>query len=76
MLFERRNVTFVSLTQSFSYDNQHGTAHADMLLAQFEREVIGEHIRYKFAASRREGMWIGGWARARLRHRESKAHHQ
>ena len=30
--------------------------------AQFEREVIGERIRDKFAASRRKGMWMGGWA--------------
>jgi site-specific DNA recombinase len=30
--------------------------------AQFEREVIGERIRDKFAASRKRGMWMGGWA--------------
>ena len=30
--------------------------------AQFEREVIGERIRDKFSASRKKGMWMGGWA--------------
>src|SRR5205085_7147844 len=63
-VFERHNVTFVSVTQSFNTTNSMGRLTLNMLLsfAQFEREVIGERIRDKFAASRRKGMWMGGWA--------------
>jgi site-specific DNA recombinase len=63
-VFERHGVTFVSVTQSFSTTTSMGRLTLNMLLsfAQFEREVIGERIRDKFAASRKKGMWMGGWA--------------
>src|SRR6195952_374208 len=63
-IFERHNVTFVSVTQSFSTTTPMGRLTLNVLLsfAQFEREQIGDRIRDKFAASRRKGMWMGGWA--------------
>src|SRR5205085_6134325 len=63
-LFERRSVTFVSVTQSFNTTTSMGRLTLNILLsfAQFEREVIGERIRDKVAASRRKGIWMGGWA--------------
>jgi site-specific DNA recombinase len=63
-VFERHNVTFVSITQSFNTTTSMGRLTLNMLLsfAQFEREVIGERIRDKFLASRKKGMWMGGWA--------------
>ncbi|MEX2453685.1 MAG: recombinase family protein [Rhodospirillaceae bacterium] len=63
-LFETHGVTFVSVTQQFNTTTSMGRLTLNMLLsfAQFEREVIGERIRDKFAASRRRGMWMGGWA--------------
>jgi site-specific DNA recombinase len=62
-VFERRNVTFVSVTQSFNTTTSMGRLTLNVLLsfAQFEREVIGERIRDKFAASRKKGMWMGGF---------------
>jgi site-specific DNA recombinase len=62
--FERNNVTFVSVTQQFNTTTSMGKLTLNMLLsfAQFEREVIGERIRDKVAASRRKGIWMGGWA--------------
>jgi site-specific DNA recombinase len=62
-VFERHNVTFVSVTQQFSTTTSMGRLTLNILLsfAQFEREVIGERIRDKFAASRKKGMWTGGW---------------
>ncbi len=61
--FDRRNATFVSVTQQFNTTTSMGRLTLNMLLsfAQFEREVIGERIRDKVAASRRKGMWMGGW---------------
>jgi site-specific DNA recombinase len=63
-VFDRNEVTFVSVTQSFNTTTSMGRLTLNILLsfAQFEREVIGERIRDKFAASRRKGMWMGGWA--------------
>jgi site-specific DNA recombinase len=63
-VFDRNDVTFVSVTQSFNTTTSMGRLTLNILLsfAQFEREVIGERIRDKFAASRRKGMWMGGWA--------------
>jgi DNA invertase Pin-like site-specific DNA recombinase len=60
--FEAANVTFVSVTQQFSTTTSMGRLTLNILLsfAQFEREVIGERIRDKFAASRKKGMWMGG----------------
>ncbi len=61
-VFDRHKVTFVSITQSFNTTTSMGRLILNILLsfAQFEREVIGERIRDKFAASRRKGMWMGG----------------
>src|SRR5206468_6092222 len=61
-VFDRQDVTFVSVTQSFNTTTSMGRLTLNILLsfAQFEREVIGERIRDKFAASRKRGMWMGG----------------
>ena len=61
-VFDRNNVTFVSVTQSFNTTTSMGRLTLNILLsfAQFEREVIGERIRDKFKASRSRGMWMGG----------------
>ncbi|MBE7183858.1 MAG: recombinase family protein [Methylobacterium mesophilicum] len=61
-LFDIHDVTFVSVTQSFNTTTSMGRLTLNILLsfAQFEREVIGERIRDKFAASRKKGMWMGG----------------
>ena len=61
--FDRNSVSFVSITQAFSTVTAMGKLTLNILLsfAQFEREVTGERIRDKFAASRRKGMWMGGW---------------
>jgi len=61
-LFDAHAVTFVSVTQSFNTTTSMGRLTLNILLsfAQFEREVIGERIRDKFAASRARGMWMGG----------------
>jgi DNA invertase Pin-like site-specific DNA recombinase len=60
--FEAHRVTFVSVTQSFNTTTSMGRLTLNILLsfAQFEREVIGERIRDKFAASKARGMWMGG----------------
>jgi site-specific DNA recombinase len=61
-IFDRHTVSFVSITQQFNTTTSMGRLTLNILLsfAQFEREVIGERIRDKFAASRRKGMWMGG----------------
>ena len=61
-VFDANGVTFVSVTQSFSTTTSMGRLTLNILLsfAQFERELIGERIRDKFAASRARGMWMGG----------------
>jgi site-specific DNA recombinase len=63
-IFDRHSVTFVSVTQSFNTTTSMGRLTLNILLsfAQFEREVIGERIRDKVAASRKRGIWMGGWA--------------
>jgi DNA invertase Pin-like site-specific DNA recombinase len=60
--FEAHRVTFVSVTQSFNTTTSMGRLTLNILLsfAQFEREVIGERIRDKVAASKARGMWMGG----------------
>ena len=62
-VFDRNNVTFVSVTQAFNTTTSMGRLTLNILLsfAQFEREVIGERIRDKFAASRKRGIWMGGF---------------
>jgi site-specific DNA recombinase len=61
-VFDANAVTFVSVTQSFNTTTSMGRLTLNILLsfAQFEREVIGERVRDKIAASRRKGMWMGG----------------
>jgi site-specific DNA recombinase len=63
-VFDRNSVTFVSVTQSFNTTTSMGRLTLNILFsfAQFERELTGERIRDKFAASRKKGMWMGGWA--------------
>jgi site-specific DNA recombinase len=63
-VLDRNSVTFVSVTQAFNTTTSMGRLTLNVLLsfAQFEREVTGERIRDKVAASRKKGMWMGGWA--------------
>ena len=60
--FDRKKVSFVSVTQQFNTTTSMGRLTLNMLLsfAQFEREVTGERIRDKIAASKKKGMWMGG----------------
>ncbi|GGZ97580.1 recombinase family protein [Novosphingobium arvoryzae] len=62
-VFDKHKVTFVSVTQSFNTTTSMGRLTLNVLLsfAQFEREVTGERIRDKIAASRAKGMWMGGF---------------
>ena len=61
-LFDAHGVTFVSVTQQFNTTTSMGRLTLNILLsfAQFEREVTGERIRDKLAASKAKGMWMGG----------------
>jgi DNA invertase Pin-like site-specific DNA recombinase len=61
-LFDQHSVSFVSVTQSFNTTSSMGRLTLNVLLsfAQFEREVIGERVRDKIAASTRKGIWVGG----------------
>jgi site-specific DNA recombinase len=61
-VFERHGVSFVSVTQQFNTTTSMGRLMLNILLsfAQFEREVTGERIRDKIAASKRKGLWMGG----------------
>jgi DNA invertase Pin-like site-specific DNA recombinase len=61
-VFDRQGVSFVSVTQQFNTTTSMGRLMLNVLLsfAQFEREVTGERIRDKIAASKRKGMWMGG----------------
>src|SRR5881227_3723675 len=60
--FDAHGVSFVSVTQQFNTTSSMGRLTLNVLLsfAQFEREVTGERIRDKIAASKRKGMWMGG----------------
>jgi DNA invertase Pin-like site-specific DNA recombinase len=60
--FGSRGVSFVSITQQFNTTTSMGRLTLNVLLsfAQFEREVAGERIRDKIAASNKKGMWMGG----------------
>lgn len=60
--FDQNSVSFVSVTQQFNTTSSMGRLTLNVLLsfAQFEREVTGERIRDKIAASKRKGMWMGG----------------
>jgi site-specific DNA recombinase len=61
-LFDAHGVCFVSVTQSFNTTTSMGRLTLNVLLsfAQFEREVTGERIRDKIAASKKRGIWMGG----------------
>ena len=61
-ILDARGASFVSVTQQFNTTTSMGRLTLNVLLsfAQFEREVIGERIRDKIAASKRKGMWMGG----------------
>ena len=61
-LFDAQQVSFVSVTQAFNTTTSMGRLTLNVLLsfAQFEREVTGERIRDKIAASKRKGIWMGG----------------
>jgi DNA invertase Pin-like site-specific DNA recombinase len=61
-LFDGHGVAFVSVTQSFNTTTSMGRLTLNVLLsfAQFEREVTGERIRDKIAASKQKGIWVGG----------------
>ena len=61
-VFDVQGVSFVSVTQAFNTTNSMGRLTLNVLLsfAQFEREVTGERIRDKIAASKKKGMWMGG----------------
>jgi site-specific DNA recombinase len=60
--FDKQGVSFVSVTQQFNTTTSMGRLTLNVLLsfAQFEREVTGERIRDKVAASKKKGMWMGG----------------
>src|ERR1700730_14019014 len=62
-IFDARSVSFVSVTQHFNTTNSMGRLTLNVLLsfAQFEREITGERIRDKIDASKRKGMWMGGF---------------
>jgi site-specific DNA recombinase len=61
-ILEKRNVTFVSVTQQFNTTTSIGRLTLNMLLtfAQFERETISERTRDKMRSARRKGKWTGG----------------
>src|SRR5438128_11070977 len=61
-IFDAQGASFVSVTQQFNTTSSMGRLTLNVLLsfAQFEREVTGERIRDKIAASKRKGMWMGG----------------
>jgi site-specific DNA recombinase len=61
-IFDRGSVSFVSITQQFNTTTSMGRLTLNILLsfAQFERELIGERVRDKVAASKKKGMWMGG----------------
>jgi len=61
-LFDKSSVSFVSVTQHFNTTSSMGRLTLNVLLsfAQFEREVIGERVRDKIAASKAKGIWVGG----------------
>jgi site-specific DNA recombinase len=62
-LFESNGVSLVSITENFNTGTSIGRLNLHMILsfAQYERELAGERIRDKFLASRKRGLWMGGW---------------
>ena len=62
-MFDAHGVSFVSITQAFNTTTGVGqlvTLNVLLSFAQFEREVTGERIRDKIAASEKKGLWMGG----------------
>lgn len=61
-IFDKYHCSFVSVTQNFNTADSMGRLTLNMLLsfAQFEREISGERIRDKVAASKKKGIWMGG----------------
>src|SRR5215831_6343038 len=62
-IFDGQGVSFVSVTQQFNTTSSMGrrlTLNVLLSFAQFEREVTGERIRDKIAASKKKGLWMGG----------------
>jgi len=62
-VFDKHGVSFISVTQAFNTTSSMGRLTLNVLLsfAQFEREVTGERIRDKIAASKKKGIWMGGF---------------
>ena len=75
-VFDAHGVAFVSVTQSFTTTTSMGRLTLNVLLsfAQFEREVTGERIRDKIAASKKKGLWMGGVVPLGYRVAERKLH--
>ena len=78
-IFDAQGVSFVAVTQQFNTTTSMGRLTLNVLLsfAQFEREVTGERIRDKIAASKQKGMWMGGFVplgyeRLRASHRDRR----
>jgi hypothetical protein len=73
-ILDARGASFVSVTQQFNTTTSMGRLTLNILLsfAQFEREVIGERIRDKIAASKKKGMWMGGIPPLGYRAQDSK----
>src|SRR5262249_51377661 len=73
-ILDARGASFVSVTQQFNTTTSMGRLTLNILLsfAQFEREVIGERIRDKIAASKQRGMWMGGIPPLGYRAQDSK----
>jgi DNA invertase Pin-like site-specific DNA recombinase len=74
--FDGKGVSFVSVTQQFNTTTSMGRLTLNVLLsfAQFEREVTGERIRDKVAASKKKGMWMGGIVPLGYDHRDRQLH--
>jgi site-specific DNA recombinase len=73
-ILDAKGASFVSVTQQFNTTTSMGRLTLNVLLsfAQFEREVIGERIRDKIAASKQKGMWMGGVPPLGYRARDGK----
>jgi site-specific DNA recombinase len=73
-VFEVHGTSLVSITENFNTGSSIGRLNLHMILsfAQYERELAGERIRDKFLASRRRGMWMGGWIPTGYRLEERK----
>ena len=75
-IFDGKGVSFVSVTQQFNTTTSMGRLTLNVLLsfAQFEREVTGERIRDKVAASKKKGMWMGGIVPLGYDHKDRQLH--